>query len=137
MRNIVNGLLLRGATILLARRSPHRRTYGGLWSFPGGHVETNETLPQALIRELREEIAVTATTYELLDRFADPNAGPDDPITYHLFTVTAWHGTPGLVGDEHTELVWSTLEQAAGLPDLALDHYRQLFRQLGERSATA
>lgn len=47
MSNIVNALLVREGTVLLARRSPRRAAYPGLWSFPGGHVEANETLDEA------------------------------------------------------------------------------------------
>jgi NUDIX domain len=62
MRNIVNGLLVRQGTVLLAKRSLHRKAYPGLWSFPGGHVEENEPLLEALARELREEIGIVPTT---------------------------------------------------------------------------
>jgi 8-oxo-dGTP diphosphatase len=66
MRNIVNALLMQEGTVLLARRSPQRKAYPGLWSFPGGHVEENETLVEALIRELLEEVGVTPTRYACL-----------------------------------------------------------------------
>jgi 8-oxo-dGTP diphosphatase len=49
MRTIVNALFVRDGMVLLARRSPHRSTYPGLWSFPGGHVEQGETLAEALV----------------------------------------------------------------------------------------
>lgn len=51
MRNIVNALFVRDGAVLLARRSPHRSTYAGLWSFPGGHVEPGEMLIEALALE--------------------------------------------------------------------------------------
>ncbi|UYN97043.1 MAG: NUDIX domain-containing protein [Enhydrobacter sp.] len=44
MRIVVNAVLVRGRELLMAKRSPKRRTYPGLWSFPGGHVEGGETL---------------------------------------------------------------------------------------------
>jgi 8-oxo-dGTP diphosphatase len=54
MCTIVNGLLVRWPTVLLAKRSRRRSAYPGLWSFPRGHVEKGETLSEALGRELRE-----------------------------------------------------------------------------------
>jgi 8-oxo-dGTP diphosphatase len=131
MRDIVNALFTRQGTVLLARRSPQRNTYPGLWSFPGGHVEENETLAEALVRELREEVGVTPTRYRYLGTISDPNTEVADCITYHMYSITAWDGgEPTMLGDEHTELAWLTLETAAGLCDLALEEYRILFSKL-------
>jgi ADP-ribose pyrophosphatase YjhB (NUDIX family) len=47
-RVIVNAILIRDGAVLLAKRSAHRKAYPGLWSFPGGHVESGETLDAAL-----------------------------------------------------------------------------------------
>src|SRR5215469_4878011 len=117
VRNIVNALFVRDGRVLLARRSPRRVAYAGLWSFPGGHVEQNETLIEALVREVREEVGVTPTTFGLIGTIADPNGIATDPATYHIYVVTAWDGgEPALVGDEHTELGWLTPASASDLP---------------------
>lgn len=44
--------------ILLAQR-PEGKSLAGLWEFPGGKLEQGETLEQALIRELSEELSIT------------------------------------------------------------------------------
>jgi 8-oxo-dGTP diphosphatase len=129
MRNIVNALLLRQGSVLLARRSPHRKAYPGLWSFPGGHVEAGETLEQALIREVSEEVNVAPVTYSAVARIADPNT-TSESITYHIYVVREWSGQPSIIDDEHTELLWFTLEEARTLSDLALEDYRPLFNSL-------
>jgi mutator protein MutT len=130
MRHIVNALFVRDGKVLLSRRSPHRAAYAGLWSFPGGHVEQGEALIEALIREIREEVGVTPTTFGLIGTIADPNTMTTDPATYHMYAVTAWDGgEPSLVGDEHTELRWLTPAGASDLPSLALTEYRPLFQR--------
>ena len=130
MRNVVNALLLRQGSVLLARRSPHRKAYPGLWSFPGGHVEAEETLEQALTREASEEVNVAPVIYNAVARIADPNT-TSEPITYHMYAVREWRGEPSIINDEHTELRWFTFEEAKALPDLALEEdYRQLFDSL-------
>ena len=129
MRNVVNALLLREGSVLLARRSPHRKAYPGLWSFPGGHVEAGETLEQALTREASEEVNVAPVIYSAVARIADPNT-TSEPITYHMYAVREWRGEPSIINDEHTELRWFTFEEAKALPDLALEDYRLLFNSL-------
>lgn len=131
MRRIVNAVFVGDGEVLLARRALHRSTYPGLWSFPGGHVEPGESLVAALAREAREEVGVVPTSFSFLTSITDPNAPESDPAIYHLYAVTVWDGgEPALLGDEHTELRWFALETAIGLPDLALDEYRPLFRGL-------
>jgi 8-oxo-dGTP diphosphatase len=131
MRNIVNAVFIREGEVLLARRSPHRHAYSGLWSFPGGHVEPRENLTEALVREVREEIGVVPTSFSFLFSMIDPNASKDNPATYHLYSVSAWTGgEPALLGDEHTELRWFSATAAIVLPDLALEEYRTLLRKL-------
>lgn len=44
--------------VLLAQR-PAGKSLAGLWEFPGGKIEANETPEKALIRELSEELAIT------------------------------------------------------------------------------
>jgi mutator protein MutT len=130
VRDIVNAVLVGQGKVLLARRSPRRKAYAGLWSFPGGHVEEGESLEEALGRELREEIGIVAVSCRLLERVPDPNAA-DDPATYHLYVIAAWEGTPELRDDEHTELRWFEPATAMALPDLALEEYRRLLAKLG------
>ncbi len=85
-RVIANALLLQGGKVLLARRSPARKAYPDLWSFPGGHVEPGETLEEALVREASEEIGIVPLIYSVLGTIADPNAH----ATYHMFSVISW-----------------------------------------------
>jgi mutator protein MutT len=58
---VVAGLLVRQGRVLLCHRSPDRAWYPDVWDFPGGHVEAGETAPDALVREVREEVGVVIT----------------------------------------------------------------------------
>lgn len=127
MRNIVNAVFLRNGRVLLARRNAHRAAHAGLWSFPGGRQEQNETLASALVREVQEEVGVRPTAFRLLGTIGDPNTMDTDTPTFHVYAVTARDGgEPGLLGDEHVDLQWFTLEGAINLPDLALAEYRPI-----------
>lgn len=134
MRNIVNALLLSEDKVLLARRSPHRKAYPNRWSFPGGHVEGDETFDQALCREVSEELGIVPLAYRLLTRISDPNA-TSEPICYHLYAVTEWEGEPAIVDEEHSELRWFSLCKANSLVGLALEAYRAVFVELMAQSS--
>lgn len=130
-RTIVNAILVRNGTILLARRGTHRKACPSLWSFPGGHVEPGETLDAALLRELGEEIGVVPTAFRPIGTIADAGAASADAVVSHLDVVQAWSGgEPVMLGDEHVKLRWLDLDLAAELPDLALAEYPGLFAQL-------
>lgn len=50
-------LVDRDGRILLAQR-PEGKAMAGMWEFPGGKIEAGETPEAALIRELKEELAI-------------------------------------------------------------------------------
>jgi mutator protein MutT len=61
------GLVFRDGKLLITQR-PHGAHLGGLWEFPGGKREPNESSEQCLIRELREELDIEVEVGELFDR---------------------------------------------------------------------
>jgi 8-oxo-dGTP diphosphatase len=53
------GILIRSNGDFLMTTRPAGKAYAGYWEFPGGKLEANETVEEALRRELIEEIGVT------------------------------------------------------------------------------
>jgi 8-oxo-dGTP diphosphatase len=53
------GILIRSDGDFLMTTRPSGKAYAGHWEFPGGKLEANETVVEALRRELIEEIGVT------------------------------------------------------------------------------
>ena len=54
MIEVVAGIIYKNNKFLIAQRNLNK-TQGGLWEFPGGKVEKDETYERALIREIKEE----------------------------------------------------------------------------------
>ncbi|WP_301101898.1 Nudix family hydrolase [Propionivibrio sp.] len=97
-----------GIEYLLARR-PEGKVYAGYWEFPGGKVEPGESLRQALMRELQEElgIAIDHAWPWLSCTFTYPHAS----VRLKFFRVPSWHGE--IVPIEHDGLIWTTIGDAA------------------------
>ena len=88
----------------------------------------DETPVDTLIRELREEIGVEARAFEELAVLDEPRLAEHGEARYHVFMVTAWDDIePQLLGAEHSQLRWLTLDRALALP-LAHPEYGKLFQ---------
>jgi 8-oxo-dGTP diphosphatase len=60
VRTVVAALISRDSKLLVCQRK-RNDSHGLQWEFPGGKVEAGESLAEALVRELREELGVAAT----------------------------------------------------------------------------
>lgn len=96
--------------ILLARRPDHVHQ-GGLWEFPGGKLEPDESPCAALVRELSEELGIRVTRARPLIQV--PHAYPDKRVRLQVWRVEAWAGEPH--GREGQPLQWV---EPDALPDL-------------------
>ena len=60
MQLISAGIIIKNNRVLICQRK--KNSYYGLkWEFPGGKVEKNESIKEALIRELEEELGIEAS----------------------------------------------------------------------------
>lgn len=56
MINVVAGIIRnKDNKILIAQRNM-KKSQGGLWEFPGGKIENDETMEEAIVREIKEEL---------------------------------------------------------------------------------
>ena len=90
--DVAVGILMRpNGDVLLGQRPPGK-PYAGYWEFPGGKLETGESVFSALQREFMEELAV-----EVLD--SEPwccveYVYPHAHVRLHFHIVRAWRGEP-------------------------------------------
>lgn len=92
--------------ILIAQR-PEEGLLGGLWEFPGGKQEDGESLPEALARELQEELGITVEVGDFLMRVK--HAFTHFRITLHAFECRHVSGQPAALGV--ADFAWVTLQE--------------------------
>lgn len=97
--------------ILLAWRDA-RRHQGGCWEFPGGKVHDDESVQQALRRELDEEVGIIATCMQPLIRI--PHVYPERAVLLDVYEVTAFDGEAR--GLEGQRIEWVDPERLPEMP---------------------
>lgn len=76
---VVAAALIRADSAILLTQRPAGKAMAGLWEFPGGKLEENETPEQALARELKEELGIAT----------DPNSL--EPMTFASHSYEKFH----------------------------------------------
>jgi len=117
-----------GPRLLMTQRAAGG-ALGLQWEFPGGKIEPGESPEQAIVREVREELGVTATPLELLDSVAHDYAhGTRVEIVFvkcsldsHAFTLS----------DEVNDARWQLPAEIEVADVLEAD--REFLRALGAR----
>jgi len=96
---VIAAVIKQGEHLLVCRRPQHKR-HGGLWEFPGGKLEANESFLDAARRELSEELAL-----EVKEIGEVAFATTDEASGFQInFIEVSVQGQPQLL--EHTALEW-------------------------------
>jgi 8-oxo-dGTP diphosphatase len=93
---VVAAVLRRDGRILVTRRHGHAER-GGQWEFPGGKVEPGEAEPDALVREIREELDCAVVVGPLLARTTHRYPDLEVELAFYACTLVGV-GEPRLVG---------------------------------------
>ncbi len=79
--------------VLIAQR-PEGKSMAGLWEFPGGKIEAGETPETALIRELKEELAIDVTEACLAPFTFASHIYEKFHLLMPLYVCRRWKGIP-------------------------------------------
>lgn len=106
--------------VLLLKRSMNSRTDPGLWSRPGGQVEFDESVEDAVEREVKEEAGIIVKAVRRLDYTETIS---DDKTTHWValgYLAEHVSGEPvNVEPDKHDEIKWFPLDD---LPDSLADY---------------
>ncbi|HOW31382.1 MAG TPA: NUDIX hydrolase [Bacteroidales bacterium] len=109
-----------GFEVLLIRRG--NEPFKGMWALPGGFVNMDETLEEAVARELKEETSLDNVELEQLHTFSAVNRDPRHrTISTVFYGIIDQESMEARAGDDASETRWFSI---GNLPSMAFDHDR-------------
>jgi 8-oxo-dGTP diphosphatase len=103
---VAAGLVFRNGKLLITQR--HQDAHlGGLWEFPGGKREANETFEECLARELREELGIEVEVGEVLESLT--HTYPEKTVSLKFFRCRWKQNEPRPI--ECLDLKWVTADE--------------------------
>lgn len=103
MTEVVAALIWKGDQFMICQRPAHKARWL-LWEFVGGKVEPGETREEALVRECREELAVTVSVGDVFMEVT--HQYPDLTVHLTLFHASILQGEPQML--EHHDIRYIT-----------------------------
>ena len=134
MVEVVAALIWDKGRFMICQRPAHKAR-GLLWEFVGGKVEAGETKAQALIRECREELALTVAVGDVFMEVI--HEYPDITVHLTLFNATIADGVPQKL--EHNDIQWISPDEIPNYAFCPADE--EILRRIisvyhGKRSST-
>ena len=116
----VDCVIVKDGKVLLVKRT--HGPFNGYWVLPGGHVERGETIRDAAIREMREELGLDIEIIETIGVFDDPDRDPRGLIS--VAVLARPKGERIVLNREASEYRWFPLDD---LPEkIGFDHKKIL-----------
>ena len=104
--------------VLIAQR-PEGKNMAGLWEFPGGKIEADESPESALIRELHEELGIAVKEACLAPFTFASHSYPNFRLLMPLYVCRRWDGIPQ--ARHHAGLKWVRPKDLRDYPMPAAD----------------
>ncbi len=125
--NVVIGIIVDTEKKVLLNKRKKNTILSGYWEFPGGKIKPNETLNQALSRELFEELGITIGATDTLDSIEYQYAEFD--VLLLPFRIIDYKGT--LRGLEGQELMWCSFNRLQNVKILPANRFliERLFKK--------
>jgi 8-oxo-dGTP diphosphatase len=124
LRFVVAALIVHNDEVLIGQRRPDQ-PMALQWEFPGGKIEAGETPEQALVRELNEELGITATIGPPVTHIRH-NYRHGGAVDLRFYAVREFAGE--ILNRIYHQVRWVKLEELASYEFLAAD--RGLIRDL-------
>jgi 8-oxo-dGTP pyrophosphatase MutT (NUDIX family) len=124
---VITAIVIKDGKYLITRRSPLKKRFGGMWTVPGGKLETSDyvnlpkdtkdywynVLEQVLRREVSEETGLAIKNIEYVTSLATIHA--DGAPSLVISCMADWGGGDVVLQESETDqFAWVSLEEAKG-----------------------
>lgn len=116
----VDAIVLCGDKIVLIRRK--NEPYKDRLALPGGFVERDETVEQAVVRETKEETGLDTEIVRLIGVYSDPGRDPRGPTVSVCYQMRVKGGSLSAASDASDAILMGVDK----MPALAFDHNRMI-----------
>lgn len=103
MKKVAAAVVYLDGTVLVARRAPGEKL-AGMWEFPGGKLEADETPQHCIVREIQEELGVGSIAGDILTESVFTYPGG----TIRLIAVELTLNSTNFVLQVHDRVEWCT-----------------------------
>ena len=122
---VITAIVVKNGKYLITRRSPNKKRFPGMWTVPGGKMETSDylqlpkdtehywynVLERTLRREVKEEVGIDIDHIEYVTSLATVHAdGSPSLVISCMADYTG--GAITLKPDESDQYMWVSLEEA-------------------------
>lgn len=111
MKKVAAGILIKEGKVLIARRK-QGQNHAGLWEFPGGKIEENETAQACLKRELHEELGIKVKPGRIMAECMDCS----DHGSFAILAIEAELISGEITLSVHDAARWVGLEALSAYP---------------------
>lgn len=122
---VITAIIVKNGKYLIARRSPNKKRFPGMWTVPGGKMETNDylqlpkdtehywynVLERTLRREVKEEVGIDIDNIEYVTSLATVHADGSPSLVISCMADYAG-GEIKLQEEESDQFVWVGLEES-------------------------
>jgi len=98
-------LIIKNGKYLLLERSNDHPHFEGMWDFPGGRQNENETLEQTLIREVKEETNLNIIPDKIEKDFDYIHDEYKEVLHFNIFSIKSYTGELK-ISEDHIDYTW-------------------------------
>ncbi len=106
---------------LVLKRSEREVAHPGKYTFPGGKVEGNESIEEALAEEVHEETGLTMKPGKILLKDASFVRPDDQTVKVLSYFVEVEDAAPVVISDDFTDFRWVDLAELQALPHVGIE----------------